>query len=245
MILDPSVPKVDPDHSLKRYPADSDTDTATDWREQSNPIPGQIDPSTPPPFPTPTATLTPSPLPPLIINEIHADPAGDLYGDGVRDPYDDGFLEIVNTTNENIGISGWTLNDSDAIRHTFPFSTTIRAGCSVLIFGGGTPNGDFGGALIQLASSGKPYLNNDGDTLTLQDNGSTVIDWHQYGTNANYDQSITRDPDITGPNPMVKHSLANGSSGALFSPGARIDASNFSGCPINAVLKSAKSDWKQ
>src|SRR5262249_12342141 len=47
-----------------------------------------------------------------------------------------------------------------------------------------------------------------------------------YGSaEGNATQSITRSPDITGG--FVPHSTAPGSSGALFSPGGRIDGSTF------------------
>jgi hypothetical protein len=98
---------------------------------------------------------------------------------------------------------------------------------------------------VQTASSGTLAPNNDGDNLNMKDTNSTVINSHQYGSEAGDNQSITRDPDITGPNPMIRPSLAISSGGTLFSPDTRIDSSAFSGCSIKAVLKSAKSDWKQ
>ena len=79
-VFDPSIPNVEPDHLLERYPALHDTDSAADWRDQPNPVPGQLDLSTPTDNPSPTATSTPEPLPDLIINEIHVDPADDLSG---------------------------------------------------------------------------------------------------------------------------------------------------------------------
>jgi hypothetical protein len=38
--FDPAAPDVDEGHSLVRYPADQDTDTADDWRDQASPNPG-------------------------------------------------------------------------------------------------------------------------------------------------------------------------------------------------------------
>ena len=78
--------------------------------------------------------------------------------------------------------------------------------------------------------------NNTGDTLTLVDNSGTVMDTYTYGSEGGDNQSLTRDPDITGA--FVKHSLANGSGGALFSPGARLDGTAFDGCTVCRLLKA-------
>jgi hypothetical protein len=48
-----------------------------------------------------------------------------------------------------------------------------------------------------------------------------------YGLEAGDNQSITRSPDITGGEPLIKHSQAEGSAGALFSPGTRLDGTLF------------------
>ena len=123
-VFDPSIPKVDPEHSIERYPASTDTDSAADWRDHSNPDPGQLDLSMPTITPSPTATSIPEPLPNLIINEIHADPAddlaGDANGDGDRQPDEDEFLEIVNTTDAPIDLAGWTITDAVKVRPAIP-----------------------------------------------------------------------------------------------------------------------------
>jgi hypothetical protein len=241
VIFEPSVRNVEQDHSLERYPASADTDSAADWRDQANPSPGQLDLSTPTVTPSPTATTIPEPLPDLIINEIHADPAGDLTGDangdGIRGAYDDEFLEIVNTTDAAIDLSGWTITDAVEVRHIFPISSTIPAGCAIVIFGGGTPTGDFGGAVVQVASNGPLQLNNDDDTVSLFDNTTQLIDSYTYGSEGGDNQSLTRNPDISGPDPMVKHSQVASANGALFSPGTRLDGSFFDGCAVGAWLE--------
>jgi hypothetical protein len=40
--FDPTCPVVAEGHSIERYPADVDTDTAIDWIDQANPNPGQV-----------------------------------------------------------------------------------------------------------------------------------------------------------------------------------------------------------
>ncbi len=176
---------------------------------------------------------------PWVINEIHADPAsglaGDANGDGVRDFSDDEFVEIVNNSGGDVDISGWTLADGAGVRHTFPAGTTVLEGCAVVVFGGGAPSGAFGNTVVQTASSGAVGLNNSGDSLTIND-GSQDVATAGYGSEGGDDQSLTLDPDVTGFPPYVKHTLAAGSGGTLFSPGTKIDGSQFDGCPVAAEI---------
>ena len=78
-----------------------------------------------------------------------------------------------------------------------------------------------------VASTGALSLNNGGDNVTLSD-GSTDQATVNYGSEGGDNQSLTRDPDVTGS--FVKHSTATGSGSALFSPGTQIDGSSFPGC---------------
>ena len=230
--FDPSATDVSEGHSLERWPVSGDTDSALDWRDQGSPQPGEVDLTIPEPTSTPTPTSTPRPLPILVINEILADPAGDLNGDangdGIRDGSDDEFIEIVNTSDSPIDISGWTLSDGTQVRHIFTNGTLLQPGCGIVVFGGGAPTGEFGNCIVQIASKGTLGLNNSGDTVSLQDVRHRMVDSYTYGSEAGYDQSITRAPDLVGE--FVKHTEATGSGGSLFSPGTKIDGALFSGC---------------
>jgi predicted extracellular nuclease len=162
---------------------------------------------------------------------------GDANGDGVRHFGDDEFVEIVNNSGTDTDISGWTVSDGFSVRHSFPSGTIVPDSCSVVVFGGGTPTGTFGNSLVQTASGGSLGLNNGGDTVTLTLNdGVTDQASYAYGGEGGDNQSLTRDPDITGATPLVKHSTAAGSGGALFSPGTMIDGSQFAGCPLVVTL---------
>jgi hypothetical protein len=169
----------------------------------------------------------------FVINEIHADPAGDLSGDangdGVRDATQDEFVELVNTSASDLDVSGWTLSDGFGARHVFPPGSVVESGCSVVVFGGNTPTGTFGASLVQTASSGALGLNNGGDTITLSD-GVTSLSV-SFGGEGGNDQSLTLEPDVTGAS-YVLHASASGSGGALFSPGTQADGSQFSGCEV-------------
>ena len=254
--FNPSVPSVEPGRSIARRPADLDSDTAGDWWEQIGPQPGSVQLNLPSPTPTstntptvtpaqntstntPTVTSTrtptpsPQPAPDLVINEIQADPhssLGDANYDGIVDPAQDEFVEFVNDSSASIDLSGWAFGDFLEIRHTFPPGSFIAPNCGIVLFGGGTPSGHFGNSLVQVASSGMLGLNDQGDIVYLYDDSMSIVKTISYGEEAGDDQSITRDPDITGGQPLVKHSLATDSNGSLFSPGMKIDGSYFSGC---------------
>ena len=180
--------------------------------------------------------------PVVLISEIHADPAsglaGDANGDGTRSATQDEFVEIVNTGFTPYDVSGWTISDGIGVRHTFPANTVIPPREAAVVFGGGTPTGDFGSAaangLVFTASTGGLALNNTGDTVTLADDLGATVQAVTYGSLANDNQSIVRDPDLSNA-PFVKHSLANGSGGALYSPGARIDGQPYT-VPVGALL---------
>jgi hypothetical protein len=73
-------------------------------------------------------------------------------------------------------------------------------------------------------------LNDHGDIVYLYNQNGNILASYTFGDEGGDDQSITRDPDIHGSEPLVKHSTATGSGGSLFSPGTRIDGGQFSGC---------------
>ena len=172
----------------------------------------------------------------VVINEFLADPAtdlaGDANGDGIRDASDDEFIEIVNVSGTALDVSGWSISDAVQVRHTFPTGSIIPADCAAVVFGGDTPTGEFGGAVVQTASTGSLGLNNGGDTLLL-DNGAASTLEYVYGSEGGNDQSLTREPDISGT--FVLHSDAAASGGALFSPGTQLDGTAFSGCNFGAA----------
>jgi cardiolipin synthase A/B len=183
---------------------------------------------------TAVAAPTFSSSPPILINEIHADPAEGLAGDANRDDirhqYQDEFVELVNTSGILLDISGWRLYDmlsSETLRHVFPAGTTLQPGQAVVIFGGGSPRGDFGGSIVQTASTGSLLLNNTADGVIVKDGADDVIVSYAYGSEANQDQSITRHPDVSGPAPLIRHTVAAGLPNSLYSPGTCVNGATF------------------
>jgi hypothetical protein len=169
----------------------------------------------------------------LIINEILYDPSnsgldGDANGDGSYSQAEDEFVEFINLSSLPIDLSGYKIYDTEAFatltpRHVIPANTIIPAGGVFVVFGGGTPTGTFGGAVVQTSTTGNMNMNNAGDELILTDTANAIvisIDVTPFSDNPN--ESYTRNPDITGE--FEQHSA---NTTLLFSPGTKIDGSSF------------------
>ena len=166
----------------------------------------------------------------FIINEVLYDPAdelaGDANGDGTRDPLQDEFIEFFNSTAENLDISGYTISDASQTRHTFPAGTIVPSNGVIVVFGGGTPTGDFGGAIVQIASEGQLNMNNAGDFVTIRNSNDAVIQTFDIGTlSGNPNESYTRSPDVFGA--FERHSTLPEANGGIHSPGTKINGAPF------------------
>ena len=160
----------------------------------------------------------------LIINEVLYDPpsgnAGDANGDGTREAQEDEFIEFVNLGG-TLDISGYTVSDAAAIRHTFPTGTIISPGGVLVLFGGGNPSGAFGNAIVQTATTGLLNMNNAGDFVTLYNNaGEVILTFDIEPLSNNPDESYSRYPDLnTEPDAdgvlFYQHSSITESSGLL------------------------------
>jgi hypothetical protein len=178
------------------------------------------------------------PPPAIIINEFLADPSatlGDANGDGTVSTTNDEFIEFYNNEAVAVDMSGWTISDALAVQHTFPASTIVPAGGFITVFAGGTPTGISG--VVMTAIPTGLSLNNASDVITLKDNFGTTVATHTYGAEGGNDQSVGRDPDITGA--FVLHSTIV-ATGRLFSPGA-LNVTPPSSCSISAITAAAPS----
>jgi len=155
----------------------------------------------------------------IVINEIFADPAtdisGDANGDGIRSASEDEFIELVNTSASDADLSSWMLCDGDDVRHIFPHGTIIPSGGVFVVFGGGSPDIPDSEIQIYLATSGGLSLNNTGESVFLRTHDSTLIDHHSWGSEGNQDQSLVRNPALTGP--FILHTSLSGTE--AYSPG--------------------------
>ncbi len=180
----------------------------------------------------------------VVVNEVLADPpagiAGDANHDGTRDSAQDEFIELVNSTDAFINLTGWTLrthstsSSTETVRHIFAANTTLPAGEAMLVFGGGPINASdtlFGCAQVVKASSGGLSLTNSGLTILVRDGSGHLITQFSYGgstgLNGGNAQSLTRSPDINGS--FALHTTTAGAR--KFSPGLKVDGIPFSSCP--------------
>ncbi|MDG2487933.1 MAG: lamin tail domain-containing protein [Roseibacillus sp.] len=166
----------------------------------------------------------------LVINEFLSDPpnpGGDANRDGTLDTSQDEFIEFLNVSDEAFDLSDYEIHDGVGMRHVFSSGTLLAAGRAIVVFGGGSPVGAFGGSLVQIASSGLLGLNNSGDTIFLKTpgGGSTLLEFEYDGSVQ--DESMSRSPDGSGV--LVAHSQASGAGAALFSPGVTVSGGSFDG----------------
>lgn len=165
----------------------------------------------------------------FIFNEICYDPSnsgldGDANGDGVYTQDDDSFLELYNPSSRDFNLNGWEVWDdtlSGTLQYTFP-DTIIPANGALVLFGGGNPTGNFGGAVVLNAGTGLNF-NNTGEVIGIKDpNGNWYLTYNTEPLSNNPNESYTRNPDITGN--FEQHS---DNTPLLFSPGTKVDGSPF------------------
>ena len=156
----------------------------------------------------------------ILINEILADPptgiAGDANGDGVGSSNDDEFIELYNTGNQAVDLSGWSLSDATKSRHTFASNSLLSPRELLVIFGGGSPQ--LPGINWQIASTGTLSLNNTADTVTVFDQNQQIIEQVIYGGEAGHDQSIVRFPEGSDSS-FIEHLSLPNANGLKYSVG--------------------------
>jgi hypothetical protein len=142
---------------------------------------------------------------------------------------DDEFLELINLTDSALDISDWVIADAVRPRFTFPPGTVLAGHCGLIVFGGGSPEGEFGGSLVLTA--GSLALNNTGDTISIWDGEGRLRLRISYGSEGGLNQSLTRNPDLSGHFPLELHSEIPLAEGRRYSPGVKLDGSVFGTCP--------------
>ena len=175
----------------------------------------------------------------VIFNEVLTDGTTneDANQDGTIDAMEDEFVELVNVSGSPVDMTGWILSEKDwdihLPRHTF--TATLSPNMAAVVFGGGDAP-DSTATVIYATSNaqdpGIPYgldLDDSGDKMVLLDADRLFVDAFTYGDQggptAASDESLTRDPDLTGD--FCPHTQAQNAQGSIFSPGTRVDGSAF------------------
>ena len=164
--------------------------------------------------------IIPKPDYPLFISEILADPplglAGDANRDGVRDTYEDEFIELYNAGSEPISLAGWRLGDSTSLKNHFRFppDAIIEPGSYIVLFGGGNPTGFTVPVYTDDGKIGNG-LTGKGEEIRLIDNNGHEIDVVSHDDWPSK-QSLVRTPADGGA--FVPHKTASPIE-APFSPG--------------------------
>jgi len=118
----------------------------------------------------------------VLINEMLANPAKDWNGNGQVGGMDDEFIELYNSGNESVDVSGYALRDkvfrSTPTEYSIPNGTVIGPGEFLVIF---------------VSESGV-YQGNEGDAIMLYDPTGDLVDEKEYDA-ATEDVSFARIPD--------------------------------------------------
>ncbi|MCZ7677476.1 MAG: lamin tail domain-containing protein [Sandaracinaceae bacterium] len=177
----------------------------------------------------------------IVFNEVLTDGTaeGDPNGDGDANPVEDQFVELV-STGGSVDMGGFTLVEQDLPdlpRHTFAGGFVLDPGHAVVVFGGGDAPDATASTTFFVANAADPglpfglHLSTPADTVWLLDVDGAVVARFCVGgdgecaIDAATDESLTRDPDVTGA--FVPHRDATGSGGEAFSVGTRVDGSAF------------------
>ena len=108
---------------------------------------------------------------------VHADAEGVPESDHL----DDEYVVFENETDDDVDMTGWTLDYDDRQSYAFPDGFTLDAGASVTVR---TGEGDDGDDEL-FAGYRRPVLNNEGDTVRLRDAEGRVVLTHAYGHGGN------------------------------------------------------------
>ena len=164
--------------------------------------------------------IIPKPDYPLFISEVLADPpnglAGDANRDGVRDTYQDEFVELYNAGPVPISLAGWRLGDSTVLKNHFQFppDAVIEPNSYIVLFGGGTPSGFTVPVYTDDGKIGNGLTGKGEEVRLIDDNGHEIdVVSHSPWPSK---QSLVRNPSDGGL--FVPHKTAS-TTKALFSPG--------------------------
>ena len=118
----------------------------------------------------------------VLINEMLANPAKDWNGNGAISGMDDEFIELYNSGNQTVDVSGYVLKDT--VFRSTPGEYALPNGTAI----------DPGEFLIIFVSTSGVFQGNDGDAIKLLDPSGNLVDEMEYNATVE-DVSFVRIPD--------------------------------------------------
>jgi hypothetical protein len=163
----------------------------------------------------------------LVLNEVLVNvpggDEGDANGDGIRDAYEDEFVEIVNRTEQTLDLTGVAVRNGSSDKFVFG-PTCLEAHQAAIVFGGGQP-AERPGMLVRVAASRFAFGNSGGSVVLAGADGALLGAINYSNAPA---EALTLSPQLAGAD-FVDHSTL--SEGVLLSPGTCPGGELFSdGC---------------
>lgn len=154
----------------------------------------------------------------VIINEV-------LANEPQKDS-DAEFVEIVNTSNQPIDISRWTISDSASIRHIFYAPTILDKGKALVVF---ADSSAIPPELTNAVASSKGTLglSNTKDTVYLRNAKGLTIDSVTYNSSLASSDGVSMNREQDGESTPAHWVLHSTISSLSSSPGKRVDGSEF------------------
>ncbi|OPX78559.1 MAG: hypothetical protein A4E45_01359 [Methanosaeta sp. PtaB.Bin039] len=118
----------------------------------------------------------------VLINEMLPSPASDWNGNGHISGMDDEFIELYNSGNQSVDVSGYVLKDT--VFRSTPGEYALPEGSVI-------GPGEF---LVIFVSTSGVFQGNDGDAIELYDRSGSLVDEKRYDTSTE-DVSLARIPD--------------------------------------------------
>lgn len=163
----------------------------------------------------------------LVLNEVLVNPptgsTGDANGDGVRDAYDDEFVEVVNATDAVLDLTGVSIRNGADEKFAFG-PTCLNGRQAAVVFGGGEP-AERADMLVRVAPSRFGFSNGGGSVALVGADGR-VLGSLSYENAPS--EALTLSPQLDGAD-YVPHSALVPER--LLSPGTCADGEPFErGC---------------
>lgn len=165
----------------------------------------------------------------IVLNELLANvpsgPSGDANGDGIRDAFDDEFVEIVNVSPDAVDMTGVRIVVGGSLKFVFE-PLCLHAGASVSVFGGGQVGAVVSGSAV-VSEVAFVFSNSGGQVALVGPSGQLdTLQYPELGPG-----SYARAPDFVGPwrhHPSI--------SAMPFSPGRCVDGREITtGCPAEVT----------